>query len=108
MDSTNAMIDMQKRLELLHPEKQESWNINCMFYVSKKPNPPPNESKELLVFTYDKTKPKKCYMMAKNVVLEADKEMLYIITQIKLYQIRQNIQVTVCQHNPIIEILTYH
>ncbi len=92
MDSTHAVAEMQKRIELLHPEKQEKWTIGCACLISKKSNQ--NESKELFILTFDE-KPKKCYLMLRTVIVEADKDLAAIIDKMKLFQLRQSITIVV-------------
>lgn len=78
---------------MLSPQKQEKWNLNCQLFLSKRTQTA-TEIKELYIVNFE-DKPKKCYMMSKNIILEADKEMMSIVDRMKMYIQRQTVLITV-------------
>lgn len=88
------MNELQDKIQnLLQPEKNQKWNVTCALHLSKQP-PQSTETKELFIFNFDDA-PEKCYLMIKDSILEADRDMAVIIDKIRLYQLRQTITVTV-------------
>lgn len=88
---SQAMRDMQTRIEQsLLPHSTDKWTLTSSLYISKQST----DARELFSITFDDV-PKKCFLMLKNVILEAETGMLGILDKIKSYQLRQTINVTV-------------
>jgi len=93
---TQPITEMQKRIELFQPQKQEKWTVSTSLYLSTKQVPLPNEAKELFATSFDEQP--SCYLMVKNQILAADKDMLTIVEKIKSFKLRQTVTITGSQY----------
>jgi len=97
-----ALAEMQKRVEQLQGKKVAAWGVTCSLYVAKPPPAPTakgqhhlsrvDTAKELVLINFDDV-PKKAYLLAKDSVLEADKEISLILEKTKLYLVKHTIEV---------------
>lgn len=55
----------------------------------------PDSAKELVLINFDDC-PKKAYLLARDSVLEADKDISSILEKTKLYGVKHTIEVKVC------------
>jgi len=108
MPDPQAMPEMQKRVEQLHGKKVGAWNITCNVYHAKQQPPPPTAkgqlsaqqqllmrpdvAKELLLINFDDLAIK-AYLLARDSVLEADKEISTILERSKLYLLKYTIEI---------------
>lgn len=96
---SQAMMDMQKKLELLQSENKfksqgnaEKWTLHCSLHLPQTPSS--QVQTELLIFTFDEN-PQKSYHVINANVLEADKLMISVMDKLRLYRLRQTIDVHV-------------
>jgi hypothetical protein len=102
-----AMPEMQKRVEQLQGKKVGPWNVTCYVYHAKQPPTPPTAkgqlpsqqllmrtdvARELLLINFDDSATK-AYLLARDSVLEADKEISTILERSKLYALKYPIDV---------------
>eukprot|EP01114_Cavostelium_apophysatum_P023362 TRINITY_DN8772_c0_g1_i1.p1 TRINITY_DN8772_c0_g1~~TRINITY_DN8772_c0_g1_i1.p1 ORF type:complete len:204 (+),score=12.87 TRINITY_DN8772_c0_g1_i1:22-633(+) len=95
---TQAISDLQRRLETLYPDKKaEKWTVNCALYLTAKPSPAPQDAKDMFIVHFD-DKPKKCYLVVKNNILEADRDIAAMLEKMKLFKLRQAVAIAGFQY----------
>jgi len=87
---------MQKRIESLQAQKQEKWNMNCSLHLFQ-PKPDSKDIRELYIATFGDS-PNTCYLLLKDQILQADRDMIAIVEKIKIYKQRQTIVVSGFQY----------
>jgi len=89
----NALNELARLVETLHPEKTEIWSVICEIYFSKTSessgSPKPTE---LLIFSFNES-PSNRYFLIDESALETDVAMQTIIEQEKLFISRRRISI---------------
>ncbi|PRP84663.1 hypothetical protein PROFUN_07913 [Planoprotostelium fungivorum] len=92
---TYAFTEMQKRIQQLKPEKA-SYPMTCALHLSVSKQAT-NDTRELFVLTFD-DKPRKCFLMIKDCIVEADRDMSVLMERTKSYVPRQAVTISGYQY----------
>ncbi|KYQ89853.1 putative mediator complex subunit 20 [Tieghemostelium lacteum] len=79
---------MVKRIEFLGGTKVSTWNIVCSLYLERLPNNTNQIPREFHLITLDE-RPKKCFMISHEAIVESDKEMISILEKTDSFRKRQ-------------------
>ncbi|KAF2070782.1 hypothetical protein CYY_007896 [Polysphondylium violaceum] len=84
--------DIVKRIEFLGGVKVSTWAINCSLYLERLPEGTGMAPREFHLLVFDE-KPKKCFMVSRDTILETDREIISILDKANSFKKRQTTEV---------------
>ncbi|KAM9969039.1 hypothetical protein ACTFIW_000122 [Dictyostelium discoideum] len=89
--------EMTKRIEFLGGVKVSTGTINCSLYLERVPDGSNLIPREFHLLLYDE-KPKKCFTVCRDTIVETDREMVSILEKTNSYKKRQTTEALISKY----------